>query len=214
MLPQARHALERPDARLKESTMRALSPFVAIPALFFVSASAARAQAPTGDPLKGLATLKDFRAMRSSSSDPNWRNGNGDARPIAPGGTLVIADLKGPGEISHIWNTVAARERGYSRLLLLRMYWDGEEHPSVECPLGDFFAIGHGLDVPFDSLPVRVTSDGRGRNCYWPMPFRRSAKITVTNEGRQPIDAFYYYVDWHQLPRPDKNAAYFHAQYR
>ncbi|MBV9468703.1 MAG: DUF2961 domain-containing protein [Abitibacteriaceae bacterium] len=179
-----------------------------------ILATAAFGQQPTGNPLKGLEELKDFRARRSSSSDPNWRNGNADARPIAPGATLVIADLKGPGEISHLWNTVASSERGYSRLLVLRMYWDGEQNPSVECPLGDFFAIGHGLDVPFDSLPVRVTSDGRGRNCYWPMPFRKSARLTVTNEGRKPVDAFYYYVDWRQLPRLNKNAAYFHAQYR
>jgi hypothetical protein len=172
------------------------------------------AQLNPGNPLDGLATLKSYQAMRSSSSDPNWKNGNADARPIAPGGTLVIADLKGPGQIAHIWNTVAARERGYSRLLVLRMYWDGEETPSVECPLGDFFGIGHGLDVPFDSLPVRVTSDGRGRNCYWPMPFRKSARVTVTNEGRQPVDAFYYYVDWQKLPKLPKNTAYFHAQYR
>ncbi len=64
------------------------------------------------------------------------------------------------------------------------MYWDGEEHPSVECPIGDFFGMGHGLDKPFTSLPVRVSSDGRGRNCYWPMPFRKSARITVTNDER------------------------------
>jgi len=172
------------------------------------------AQNNPGDPLNGLAKLKDYRTRRSSSSDPNWQNGNGDARPIPPGGTLVLADLKGPGEITHIWNTIASSERGYPRLLVLRMYWDGEKEPSVECPIGDFFGIGHGLDVPFDSLPVRVTSDGRGRNCYWPMPFRKSARITVTNEGRRPVDAFYYYIDWHWLPKLERDVAYFHAMYR
>ncbi len=166
------------------------------------------------DPLAGLAQLRKGSSERASSSDANWRDGNGDARPIAPGGTLVLADLKGPGCINHIWNTIAANERGYSRLLVLRMYWDGEEHASIECPIGDFFVIGHGVDVPFQSLPVCVTSDGRGRNCYWPMPFRKSAKITVTNEGRKPIGAFYYYVDWQKLPKLDKKTGYLHAMYR
>ena len=166
------------------------------------------------DPLAGLAGLREGASERASSSDPNWRNGNGDARPIPPGATLIIANLKGPGCINHIWNTIAAKERGYSRLLVLRMYWDGEEQPSVECPIGDFYVIGHGVDVPFQSLPVCVTSDGRGRNCYWPMPFRKSAKITVTNEGRQGIGALYYYVDWRKLPKLSKNTGYFHAMYR
>ncbi|MCK5860904.1 MAG: DUF2961 domain-containing protein, partial [Candidatus Hydrogenedentes bacterium] len=82
--------------------------------------------------------------MRSSSCDPNLESGNGDARPIVAGETITIAELEGPGVINHIWNTVAATDRNYSRLLVLRMYWDDEEEPSVEAPLGDFFAMGHG----------------------------------------------------------------------
>ena len=167
-----------------------------------------------GGSLEDLATLKEGRTMRASSSDPNWAVGNGDARPIDPGDTLVVAELVGPGVINHIWNTIASKERGYSRLLVLRMYWDGEENPSIEAPIGDFFGVGHGMDVPFDSLPVRVTSDGRGRNCYWPMPFRKSAKITVTNEGRLRTDAFYYYVDWQKRPSLPDDTAYLHAMYR
>ena len=181
---------------------------------FVSNAYAGAASWPSGNPLDGLAQLKAGSSERASSSDADWRNGNGDARPIAPGGTLVIADLKGPGMVTHIWNTIADNERGYSRLLVLRMYWDGETNPSVECPVGDFFGIGHGVDVPFQSLPICVTSEGKGRNCYWPMPFRKSAKITVTNEGRQRCDAFYYYVDWRKLPKLPKNTAYMHAMYR
>ncbi len=174
---------------------------------------ASLAQSP-GTPLDGLERLKEGRSMRSSSSDPDWVNGNGDARPILPGGSLVIADLEGPGIITHIWNTIAAQEPGYSRLLVIRMYWDGEEAPSVQAPIGDFFVIGHGIDVPFESLPVTVSSDGRARNCYWPMPFRKSAKITVTNEGRKAVSALYWYVDWRKLPELPGDAAYFHAMYR
>lgn len=124
-----------------------------------------------------------------------------------------MGNLEGPGTIHHMWFTIASGELGYSRLLVLRMYWDGEEKPSVECPVGDFFAMGHGIDKPMSSLPVRVTSDGRGRNCYWPMPFKKSARITVTNEGKKRTDAYYYYIDWEKAPVPD-DAAYFHAMYR
>jgi hypothetical protein len=173
-----------------------------------------RAQLDAGNPLSGLEQLKDFQTERASSSDPNWRNGNADSRPIEPGATLTLAELKGPGMIVHFWCTIADGEPYYSRLLTLRMYWDGEKEPSVECPIGDFFGMGHGVDKPFDSLPVRVTSDGRGRNCYWPMPFRKSARITVSNDGAQKCHAFYYYLDWQKHKSLPRKTAYFHAMYR
>ena len=172
------------------------------------------AQTIPGNPLNGLEKLKDFQAMRASSSDANWKDGNNDARPIAPGGTLTIAELKGPGMITHIWCTIAHDAPYYSRLLTLRIYWDTETQPSVECPIGDFFGVGHGVDKSFVSIPLRVSSDGRGRNCYWPMPFRKSARLTVTNESDKKCNAFYYYVDWQQHPQLAADAAYFHAMYR
>jgi hypothetical protein len=177
-------------------------------------ASVASAQFSPGNPMSGLERLKNFESQRASSSDPNWKNGNGDCRPIKVGESLTIADLEGPGVIAHIWITISHRAENYSRLLTLRMYWDGEEHPSVECPIGDFFGVGHGVDRTFDSLPIRVSSLGRGRNCYWPMPFRKSAKITVTNESNLPCDAFFYYVDWQKHPSLPDDTAYFHAMYR
>ncbi len=167
-----------------------------------------------GNPLAGLEKARTFETMRASSSDPNWKNGNGDARPIAPGGTLTLAELKGPGVIVHIWFTISHPAPNYSRLLTLRMYWDGEATPSVECPVGDFFGMGHGVDQPFTSLPIRVTSNGRGRNCYWPMPFHKSARITVTNESEQPCHAFYYYIDWQKHKTLPADSLHFHAMYR
>lgn len=182
--------------------------------VLFASVAIAAAQEDAGNPLNGLDTLKDFQSMRASSADPDWRNGNADSRPIAPGATLTLADLHGPGRIVHFWCTIADGEPYYSRLLTLKIYWDGETNPSVECPIGDFFGIGHGMDVPYTSLPVRVASDGRGRNCYWPMPFRKSARLVVTNDGRERCDAFYYYVDWQKLHSLPANTGYFHAMYR
>ncbi len=183
-------------------------------ALLFTPSTVTLAQLDFGNPLNGLETPKDFQSMRVSSTDPNWRNGNADSRPIAPGQTLTLAELKGPGRIVHFWNTVADKEQYYSRLMSLRIYWDGETNPSVQCPLGDFFGVGNGMDQSFDSLPVSVSSDGRGRNCYWPMPFRKSARITVTNDGRQRCDKYYYQIDWQKLPALPRKTAYFHAMYR
>lgn len=190
------------------------NPSTAVCCVLVCAVSTAFAQLSPGNPLSGLERLKTFEAMRASSSDRDWKNGNGDARPIPAGGTLTLAELEGPGIVAHIWFTIAHNAPRYSQLLTLRMYWDGEEHPSVECPVGDFFVIGHGVDKAFMSLPVRVTSDGRGRNCYWPMPFRKSARITVTNESTTRCDAFYYYIDWQKHPALPEDTAYFHAMYR
>jgi hypothetical protein len=176
--------------------------------------SAAFAQLQPGHPLSGIEKLKDFETMRASSSDTNWVNGNADARRIEPGATLTLAELAGPGVVTHIWCTISHSAPFYSRLLTLRIYWDGEEHPSVECPIGDFFGIGHGVDKPFTSIPIRVSSEGRARNCYWPMPFRKSAKITVTNESTERCKAFYFYVDWQKHKSLPADTAYFHAMYR
>lgn len=181
--------------------------------LLVAGAGMTYAQQPLGM-LDEIPMLKDFKAMRASSADPDWKNGNGDARPIQPGQTLTLAELKGPGRIVHIWFTIADNEKFYGKKLVLKMYWDGEKNPSVESPMNDFFCEGHGLDYPVNSLPFRVTSNGRGRNCYFPMPFGKSARIEVTNEGKQMCGALYYYIDWQKLPELPKDTAYFHAQYR
>ena len=161
--------------------------------------------------LSPLARTQDYVSLRASSYDRT--GGNNDSLNIKAGATAVLADLEGPGLIHHIWVTIAA-EAFYGRKIVLRMYWDGESAPSVEAPIGDFFAVGHGLDRNVDSLPIACSSDGRARNCYWQMPFRKSARITVTNEGTREIAAFYYYVDYRRVASLPADAAYFHAQYR
>jgi hypothetical protein len=176
--------------------------------------SIATAQFSPGNPMSGLEKLKNYESRRESSCNPDWKNANSDNRPIPAGETLTVAELEGPGAIAHIWFTIAHAVPNYSRLLTLRIYWDGEEHPSVECPIGDFFGIGHGVDRVLNSMPIQVSSQGRGRNCYWPMPFRKSAKITVTNESDVPCRAFFYYIDWQKHPSLPDDTAYFHAMYR
>jgi hypothetical protein len=126
---------------------------------------------------------------------------------IKGGGAFTIADIKGPGAIQQIWMTPA----GTWRFSILRFYWDGEKTPSVECPVGDFFACGWGKFAQVSSLAVCV-NPGSAFNCYWTMPFRKSCKITLEN-----IDAaemgLYYQVNYTLTPVPE-DAAYFHAQFR
>ncbi len=182
--------------------------------LLLAFAASALPQALTGNPLQGLDAPKDFKTLRSSSSDPNWYHSNGDARGIGPNSSLTIAELEGPGRITHIWFTIMHPARFHPRQMTLRIWWDGEKNPSVEAPIGDFFVIGHGMDVPFVSLPVKVSSDGRARNCYWPMPFAKSARIEVSNDCGEPCQALFWYVDWQKLPSLPRGTPYFHAMYR
>ena len=138
-------------------------------------ASVAVAQPSLTGPFDPLAfsQLKDFSAHRSSSNNPDWNSNDDSKRPI-PGETVTLADLQGPGIVTHIWVTIAANEYGWPRLLRFRVYYDGSTEPSVDAPIGDFFAVGHGFERPVNSLMVRNGSDGRARNSYWPMPFRKS----------------------------------------
>ncbi len=166
---------------------------------------------PGQDILRNLGQKQDYRSRRVSSYDRS--GGNRDSIAIEPGRTAVLAEIDGPAAIDHIWVTIAA-EPFYGRKIVLRFFWDGEAAPSVETPVGDFFGVGHGLNRNFSSLPVICSSEGRARNCYWYMPFRRSCRITATNEGTGPVDAFYYYIDYRELPGLGPETAYFHAQYR
>jgi hypothetical protein len=126
-----------------------------------------------------------------------------------PGNTSVIlADIEGPGAIQHIWMTCFQEDW---RSLVLRMYWDGEETPSVETPYGDFFCNGWCQHSNINSYPVAVNSVG-GMNSYWVMPFQKSAKITIENIDDQPITLFYQ-ITYTLTEIPD-DMAYFHAQWR
>ena len=126
---------------------------------------------------------------------------------IQPGETLVLGEMDGPGVIQHIWMTVT----GDWRTSILRMHWDGEQAPSVEAPVGDFFAQGWGRYAHVNSLPVSV-NPGSGFNSFWPMPFRKKARITLTNIDDEPM-RIYYQITYALTGVPD-DAAYFHAQFR
>ena len=127
---------------------------------------------------------------------------------IEPGTTFTLAEIEGPGAIQHIWITT---HPNHWRSLVLRMYWDGEETPSVETPYGDFFCNGWRELARVSSLPVAVNPNG-GFNSYWEMPFRKSARLTLENVGREAA-VVYYQITYALTDVPD-DAAYFHAQWR
>lgn len=126
---------------------------------------------------------------------------------IGAGQTFTLADIEGPGAVQHIWLTPT----GAWRFSILRIYWDGQQQPSVECPLGDFFASGWGRYAPVSSLAVCV-NPGSAFNCYWEMPFRKRCRITLENISEGNI-ILYYQVDYTLTEIPD-DCAYFHAQFR
>ena len=113
-----------------------------------------------------------------------------------PGQVYRLADLDGPGCIRRIW--AGCRPRLSSRLLTLRLYWDGEGHPSVEAPLSDFFGVCHGLGFyPINSLYLSVQEQA-GYTCYFAMPFGREGRVELDATGLDEPAPFYYHIDWHR----------------
>lgn len=162
--------------------------------------------------LDWLTRPLDYKVQRASSYDRS--GGNADARRVAPGETITLMDAEGPGVVSHVWMTISTLDTAHLKNLVLRMYWDGEESPSVEAPVGAFFGLGLGTYVAYSSVPLAVAPD-KALNSFFPMPFRERARITVENRGPEPINALYFNVDW-RVPRAGLPAdtLYFHAQYR
>ncbi len=177
--------------------------------LFRVSDAQTRSISPenlTGEPGKGgMTTLEEGSAHHAARDlGQGWK-----VNPyvvIEPGETFTMANIEGSGAIQHIWMTPT----GNWRNSIFRMYWDGEETPSVESPVGDFFCMGWGKYAHVNSQAVTV-NPGSAFNCYWVMPFRKSAKITMTNIDSKPM-TLYFQIDYTLTDVP-KDAGYFHAQY-
>ncbi|MBM7654532.1 glycoside hydrolase family 172 protein [Neobacillus cucumis] len=167
---------------------------------------AVNAENPRGEKGKG--------GMASSLLGPS-RKGSPCIREIEPGSTVTLAEIDGPGVIQHIWITVTDKtdkDVYVLRDLVLRMYWDDEEEPSVESPLGDFFCNGFGRGCTVNSMPI-VVNPTRGFNSYFQMPFRKKAKITIENQHAGTVPAFFYQIDYCLYDELPENTAYFHAQW-
>ncbi len=162
-------------------------------------------------PLRGLAGLRDVRTRRFSSYDVT--GGNDDLLYIQPGETFTLAEASGAGVVTHIWATISCQSSNYLRKIVLRAYWDGEETPSIECPIGDFFGMGHGMTRNFASLPLQMSpQDGKAFNSYFPMPFASSMRFTVESECEHEVQ-FYYYIDFEEHEELDPGLGRFHAQW-
>ncbi len=183
-----------------------------------------------GRGLGNLPMLTDVETRSISAENPDGAKGSGAradpagkgaARELGQGwkvrpcitlpaeSTTSLAEIDGPGVIQHIWMTV---DLVAYRDCVLRMFWDGEDSPSVEVPLGDFFCNGHGLRCNINSLPVAVNPSG-GFNCYWPMPFNEGARITIESQHPENIEGFFYQITY-ALGDIPADSAYFHAQWR
>src|SRR5258708_1478669 len=161
--------------------------------------------------LPKYARAQDYKSLKQSSFDVT--GGNRDAWPIPAGAEREVFKATGPGVITHIWFTIAARSVNHLKELVLRGYWDGNEKPSVEVPVGDFFGLNLGQYAIYQSAYL-ACSPGKSLNCYFAMPYKKAARFTVTNEGKQDVQSFYSNIDYQSVPSLPADAMYFHAQYR
>ena len=183
---------------------------VSLESLYHISSAVSRSISPenlTGEKEKGgMCPLEKGSSARAARDlGTGWK-----VNPfivMEPKSTVEIADIDGPGMIRHIWVTPTGRWRN----LIIRFFWEDEENPSVECPLGDFFCMGWNEYAQINSLPVCV-NPGSAFNCYWLMPFKKKCRITLENIAEDPVTV-YYQIDYtlEQLP---EEIGYFHAQFR
>lgn len=161
--------------------------------------------------LNTISTLRPHvRTKRLSSYDRT--GGNADFIRIAAGETKELASIEGAGIIKHIWFTYKTLDPMFRRNAVLRMYWDGEDAPSVEAPLGDFFGQGWGEKYNYVSLPLAAApSKGQALNCYFPMPFGNGARITLENDSDFDVPSFYFYIDYELHPSIPDSEGRFHA---
>ncbi len=165
-------------------------------------------------PIHEITRIRDRKTGRCSSWDTSGRNG--DVWTIPPGEARVLADIKGPGQITHIWMT----QPNHYRECLIRITWDNAAFPSVLCPLGDFFGLGHGIVNSYQSqfftastrFPYQFNK-GCALNCYLPMPFRERALLELVNESKE-LHRQYFYVDYEIMPDLPEDVGYCHAEFR
>jgi hypothetical protein len=172
--------------------------------------------------LNRLTQIRKFKRKRVSSYDRS--GGNADAIEMKAGEKRIIFDVDGPGCIKHIWTTQSLASildeihPFYVRHTILRMWWDHEEQPSVECPLGDFFGLGHGETKDFTSLPLQMSPvKGKAMNCWWAMPFKTHAKIEVHYDVPKGSDlCIYFYIDYEAYEKwsEEEPIGYFHTTFR
>jgi hypothetical protein len=165
-----------------------------------------------------MATLRPHRTARISSWDRSGRNR--DFVMLPPHTTTSLAKIDGTGCIQYFYAALMLVDQRLLRSQVLRMYWDGEETPSVEVPFGDFFGAAGGTIRYFSSLVLAINPGGFGPgrcdgfNCYFPMPFASGARIELCNDTDEPVGPFWYHVNFEQFAELDPAVGRFHAQWR
>ncbi len=171
-----------------------------------------------------LYRLQNLRSRAATAENPRAEVGKGGMvsnglkgspaiKLFKSGATEVLLNQVGPGKIRHIWCTVSSTSPPVLRNLILRMYWEKSEVPSVEVPLSDFFGVAHGAVRPMYSDLVSAQT-GRGYNCFIPMPFAKQAKITISNESNSDLDWFFYQIDFTLGDKVTSDDGRFHAAFR
>lgn len=168
----------------------------------------------TGE-LYDLAKMKNGVRNRRVSSYDRSGNNRDHLKDIKPGETRTIAEISGSGVINHIWITIApGPERLCRNDIIIRMYWDGNEYPSVESPIGPFFGQGWNEQYNYASFPLSAgPGNGTGLSSYFTMPFAKGARIEIENQTNEKIDAFYFYVDYLEMKKLPEDMGRFHAWY-
>lgn len=160
--------------------------------------------------LADMYMAKDYEFDRVVSTNPMGPDG-GDV--MQPGEIREIANIEGPAVMSHIWFTLSRAADYVLKDCVLRIYWDEETEPSVECPIGEFFGLGHGKYYSFHSIPFEI-GNTRGYNCFLPMPFRKRCRITFENSPDHGLRRLFYHFNFKRVKSLPDDALYFHAQYR
>lgn len=155
-------------------------------------------------------------------SDAKPARVTGTHQTIAAGKERVLATLDGPGVIRHIWFTAGLGTeeivKRFHRGVILRAYWDDETEPSIDVPFGDFFAVGHGVQRPFECAVLSMTpypeNVRAGFNTYFPMPFKKKARLVLVNQMAVDATGVYWHIDYDRLPALPNDTLTFHATYR
>lgn len=173
------------------------------------------AQSDISGELYDLAKVKSGMKNHRISSYDRSGNNRDHLSGIKPGDTRIIAEIEGSGIINHIWTTIAPGPGELCRNdIILRMYWDEEKYPSVESPIGPFFGQGWNEQYNYASIVLSAgPGNGTGLASYFTMPFEKGAKIEIENQSDRTIDAFYFYVDYVEMPKLPKDMGRFHAWY-
>ncbi|MCP4760794.1 MAG: DUF2961 domain-containing protein [archaeon] len=166
------------------------------------------------DFLKGLTKLRPSSTKRKRISSYDKTFQNMDFINLKKKEKRVFAEISGSGCIKHIWVTMSSSDKEFLRKVILRIYWDDEENPSVEVPIGDFFGIGHAISKDYWSLPLSMSpADGKGFNCWWQMPFASKARFEIENETRRAL-IFYFYIDYEEYENGlEEGLGRFHASW-